>query len=438
MELVGDALLAQGGLQLAGLVVAAVEDGVVAVAGGVLETVVQQRRDHPLRLVSGVTGLQHLDGLAAAAVRPQPLLEQVGVVADEVVGGVEDAPAGAVVLLQLDHLQARVVAAQVLQQLRPGPAPGVDGLVVVAHHGQAAAVADQGPHQRVLGAVDVLELVHQQVAHPVAPVLGHLGVLLQQPHRQVDQVVEVGGVVGVQGLLVAGVDPRRAGGLLVRGGLQGGGRGDAVALPARDPRPHLLRGGHPEAPGLLHQPPHQPGLVLAVEQGEGLAVAQAVDVPAQDAQAQAVEGGHDQPPPRAAQALAGALTHLAGGLVGEGDRRDAVRRQARDLDEVGDLGGDHPRLARAGAGEHQQGPLGGGDGLALLGIEVLHRGSAVGRATNEHGFYPSAGANRRLGGQKRIGNGAQAPEKTGEIALRPGLVQTRARRLPASGKRGAA
>jgi hypothetical protein len=46
--------------------------------------------------------------------------------------------------------------------------------------------------------------------------------------------------------------------------------------------------------------------------------------------------------------------HLPGGLVGEGDRQQALRPDAMALDQVRDAGRQDPRLAAAGAGEDQQ------------------------------------------------------------------------------------
>jgi len=55
-----------------------------------------------------------------------------------------------------------------------------------------------------------------------------------------------------------------------------------------------------------------------------------------------------------AQQPVNALAHLAGGLVGEGDGQNGVRRDALLLDKPGDAAGDDARLARAGPGENQQ------------------------------------------------------------------------------------
>jgi hypothetical protein len=77
--------------------------------------------------------LDHPHRLALAQVAPQLLREQLGVQADHLVGRAQDGAGGAVVLLQLDDLQAGEVLGQALEVLDRGAAPAVDALVVVAH-----------------------------------------------------------------------------------------------------------------------------------------------------------------------------------------------------------------------------------------------------------------------------------------------------------------
>ena len=54
-----------------------------------------------------------------------------------------------------------------------------------------------------------------------------------------------------------------------------------------------------------------------------------------------------------------ARAHLAGRLVGEGHREDAVGRHPLRGDEVGDPVRDDAGFAAARAGEHQERPFGG-------------------------------------------------------------------------------
>jgi hypothetical protein len=87
-------------------------------------------------------------------------------------------------LLELDHLQLGVVLLQQFQVFDVGAAPGVDRLVIVTHRRKRAAHARQQTQQPVLSAVGVLIFVDQQVAQTILPALAHLGVLIEQTHRQ--------------------------------------------------------------------------------------------------------------------------------------------------------------------------------------------------------------------------------------------------------------
>ena len=141
-----------------------------------------------------------------AHLAPQLFFKLVGVVRDQHVGAAQDAAGGAVVLLQHHHFQGRVVDLEQHQVFRTGAAPGVDRLVIVAHHGELVALADQQLHQQVLAGVGVLVFVHQQVAHLVLPLFEDVGVFLEQLDRQQDQVVEIHRVERLERALVVGVD----------------------------------------------------------------------------------------------------------------------------------------------------------------------------------------------------------------------------------------
>ena len=72
-----------------------------------------------------------------------------------------------------------------------------------------------------------------------------------------------------------------------------------------------------------------------------------------------------------ADELFDALGHLGGGLVGEGDGEDGVRRDTALLDEIGDAVRDDARLARARSGKDEHRTVDGLDCLTLLGIKFV-------------------------------------------------------------------
>src|SRR5450830_1305180 len=96
------------------------------------------------------------------------------------------------------------------------------------------------------------------------------------------------------------------------------------------------------------------------------------------------------------------MLHFGRGLVGEGDGRDALRGHAR-LDQARDLHRDHPRLARAGACQHQAGAL-----------EVVH-GFKLGEIqTSRHGEMGGACDRLMSGG---VASGARNDTGTGRRTL---------------------
>jgi len=80
-EGVGDLVLAQGLLEEPPLMVTAIEDGIVAPAAAVLETVGIEPRRHPFGLVLGIAAGEHGDRVALAVLGPQALVESLSLCA---------------------------------------------------------------------------------------------------------------------------------------------------------------------------------------------------------------------------------------------------------------------------------------------------------------------------------------------------------------------
>ena len=224
--------------------------------------------------------------------------------------------------------------------------------------------AGEEQDQLVLGPVGVLVLVHQDVAEALLVVVQHVGAGLQQVDGHQQQVVEVHGVGRQQPLLVLAVDlgdpalhdgPGPAGVGLEVDQLVLGGRDEGVDGPGRE-----LLGVEVEVPD--HVPGQADGVGLVVD-GEVALVAEAGGVPAQDAHARGVEGRHPHAPGHRADQGLDPLAHLLGRLVGEGDGQDLERGDALLGDQPGDAVGQHPGLARAGAGHDQQRAVRVGDRL---------------------------------------------------------------------------
>ena len=113
-----------------------------------------------------------------------------------------------------------------------------------------------------------------------------------------------------------------------------------------------------------------PGLVVRVVDREPRVDADGRAVAPQHPGAQRVEGAHGHVAAWLADEAQDPLAHLGRGLVGERHGEDLPRPHALDADQVRDAVREHARLARAGAGEDEQRPLGRRDGARLLGVEA--------------------------------------------------------------------
>ena len=309
---------------------------------------------------------------------------------------------GAVVAFEPDHLGAGEVALVAQDVVHFGAAPAVDRLVVVADAADVVRALGQKTQPQILDDVGVLILVDQDEAEPLVIVSEYVRVLAQQRHRLEQQVAEVDGVQNLEARLIGGVELAPAtvdiGACLALGDL---GRPQTLVLPAIESggelagRPALLV----DAVG-LDQLLDQAQLVVGVENGEVALQADEFGMFAQHANADRVEGaepGHALDD--AADQLADAFLHLARRLVGEGHREDLRGKGAARRQNVGDAGGQHARLAGAGAGQHQHRAVQCFDRLALLGVHAAEIADGAARAGGGHG----AGGDAQRGGGVEIG-----------------------------------
>ncbi|CUI80596.1 Uncharacterised protein [Achromobacter xylosoxidans] len=363
--------------------VAAIQDGEVLPLRLALEARGRDFHGDGLGLVLLAVHRRNDDRLAHAQVRPQLLLEQLGVLLDHLVGRSQDALHRTVVLLQLDELEVRIVGGELGQVLDGGAAPGVDGLVIVSHRGEHGARAGQQLHQAVLADVGVLVFVDQQVTHAVLPARAHLFVVGQQDGRDADQVVEVHRLVGGQRGGVAAVDV----GCLDVARRDGFARGivglHQRVLPQRDDALHVaqaaLVGGGQQFLDDRHG-------VIGVEDRERRLETRVARLFAQELHAQRVEGTDGQALAQlAVHQRPDALVHFARGLVGEGQRHHVATHVAAFAQQVGDLLRDDARLAAAGAGQHQAGTVQVQHRLFLRGVQAVADGFVCGHGIRGKG-----------------------------------------------------
>ncbi len=244
------------------------------------------------RLLVLVVGLIERDVQALAVFRVQALGRAVLVIGDQRVGRVEDRLRAAVVLLQQHDSGFRVVLPKTRHVAIVGSAEAVDRLVLIAHHEQVALpvrLVDQGAQHLVLHHVGVLELVHQHVGPLLLILRAQRQVLAQQHSGLRQQIVEVHGVIGVQRLLVARIDPahdlleirlRR----IIR-------RRDHLVLELADGRAQRLRAvAFLVQVHLAQQCAHQRQLIRRVVDHPVASIADGLGLHAQHARADAVKG----------------------------------------------------------------------------------------------------------------------------------------------------
>ncbi len=429
---VGDA---QGGellLHHPALRVGPVEDGDLPVGEPVVGVLAEGLAGDPRRLVPLVLRPVAGDGGAGLPVGPEVLGSPGRVVLDQGVGRVENGLGGAEVLLQRHdgHVGKRLLELQDVAHL--GPTPAVDALVGVTHHAHVAMGAPEEPHELVLGPVGVLKLVDQDVREALLVVLEHVRTCLEEVDGDHQEVVEIHGVGGEETLLVVGVDATDAapvGVALVERGRLEALEVDQLGLGLRDHGTDRARGQAFRIEAVLghHQLDQSPRVGLVVD-GERSAVPEAGGVGPQDAQAGRVERRHPHALGPAPDELGHPMAHLVGRLVGKGDGQDLPWRGVRRRHEVGDSPGEHPGLARAGAGDHEERATPMLDRSALEGRSGPRRaGRRPSRRPTSAAPHPPSPRRPRRGRRVPSDRPPRLPRPLSRRSSRPGWAGARAR-----------
>ena len=275
----------------------------------------------------------------------------------------------AVVLLQSHDERLREPRGNAEQVLRARTGERVDRLIVVADDAQVVPVAEPQIEQRLLQQVDVLVLVDGERAVLGAERLARLAVLLEQLHRQPEQILEVDQPLRRLPPLVLAEDaqhqvdrdrrlaPVRLDGVPLDG--------DAPVLRPLDLGREVTRRAKLERRGQR---------VRDLAQRERLRREDLADRArrevAQLAERRGVEGGgaHGGRIERRKP-----LLQLTGGLVRERHRHDLRGRERTACDLLRDAARDRRRLARTGAREDAHGPTHGFRRTALLGVQAVER-----------------------------------------------------------------
>ena len=279
--------------------------------------------------------------------------------------GLQDPLARAVRGLQPHDRRLRPLGAEVVDVLGRGAAEAVDGLVVVGHRCHVAVAGHQQPQEQALGEARVLELVDEHVAVAVGEPVAHVCVGAQEAEAVQHEVADVERPRVGQHPLVGAVE---LGELALARAVPGQGRGPRgvvvrrhqLVLEAVDPlddraeRRARVAAQVVVAQRQLVDPLEQHRQAVGGAHGGGERVEPGLErLVAQEPGAEAVEGGHGQLLVGAVEPILELRAQAVGGSRGEAQDEQRLRRRAA-AHEVHEPLGQHRRLARAGAAQHEQ------------------------------------------------------------------------------------
>ena len=251
-------------------------------------------------------------------------------------------------------MDARKVLLHAMNVLDARTAPAIDRLVIVAHYHDLSGLACKHAQPSILDRVGVLEFIDQQMAEATLVVLQQSGILKPELMAAKQQFSEVDHAAALAGILISRVDTNH--------------RLREQIAPSFDmPRPPafvLLAVYEPGRltwrPALLiqietfHDALDESLLVLRIQDLEILRQLRFLPVLAKQTVGDAVEGPDPHLANRKVEQRLDPRAHLSRSLVGEGHRKNAVRRRAYRLDQPGDPMHQHTRFARTGACKDEQ------------------------------------------------------------------------------------
>ena len=254
------------------------------------------------------------------------------------------------------------------EQTRVGAVESVHRLRGVTDEEEIVAAGAQQVDECVLERIEVLGLVDEQVTEPPSDGVGELAVAAEVADGVRQDVVEVEDAASLLQRRIVGIDrsaPVDAGSRVPLFAARGGGIPFGIDASGRCPVDLGEVCRQTATVSGVDRVAHQAAAVADDGEGTALGVGPAL---LEDAEHHRVEGARldvfAQSEPHQT------LAHLAGRLSGEGEceRVAGIRRVGGD--PVRDSPGQHPRLARSGAGDDRDETGFGGDRGALVGIQI--------------------------------------------------------------------
>ena len=171
------------------------------------------------RLVLSIESGIDANRRAGAGVGPKRFAFALHIIRHHCAGGFQNSLGGAIVLLQPDNADPRIIVFEIQNVADVRPTPAINGLIFIANHADVLVALGQQPHQLVLRAVSVLILVDHQIVQAVIVGLARGFIVEQQPHCFQQQIVKIERIGVVQRLLILIEDHRQPGHARVHGAL---------------------------------------------------------------------------------------------------------------------------------------------------------------------------------------------------------------------------
>ena len=167
------------------------------------------RRVDVVGLVALVARLVNGQRLALGILCPKFLRLAVDIMLDDRIRRRKYGLGRAVVLLQLDDRGLGIVLLEIQDVAHIGTTPAVDGLIGITDNAEIAIACSQQLRELVLRAVRILILIDEDVLEAALILRANLFIILQQLHRNHEQIIEIHRVVFLQLLLVELIERRK-------------------------------------------------------------------------------------------------------------------------------------------------------------------------------------------------------------------------------------
>ena len=228
-------------------------------------------------------------------------------------------------MLQFNDSGPREILVKAQDIVHLGPAPPINGLIIIPHTAQIPVPLGQQAQPQILGYVGVLILIHQNIAELLLVMAQHLRKIPKQHQTQQNHIPKIQRIQALHAGLIILIKAQSAAAqlffMLTNGDI--GGQ-PAPIFPALNHAADDAGGtGFFVQPVIFQKALDNPQLVIGIQNGEIFRIAQFVNVLAQNAGAQSMKSPQPQPPHGIPHHGMNAVAHFGGGLVGKGHGQNA-------------------------------------------------------------------------------------------------------------------